>query len=76
MTWVGGTPFEDLGMTQEKMDLLKELAEDNEYWERSNMFIRSITNRKLSSLSINQRRWLGDIILALDDELVKRSWRP
>ncbi len=75
MTWVGQVPFEDAGMTDQKMDLLKELAENNDYWKRAYQFVRSSANRKLFSLSDNQRRWLTTIILDLDDELHKRGQR-
>ena len=75
MTWVDQVPFEDIGMTEQKMDLLKQLAEDNDYWKRAYRFVQSSTNRKLSSLSDNQRKWLTTIILDLDDELDKRGRR-
>lgn len=75
MTWVGQVPFEHLGMTEDKMDLLKELAEDNSYWKKAHGFIRSIAGSVPSSLSYNQRRWLNTIILGLDDELHRRSWK-
>jgi len=75
MTWIGQVPFEDLGMTGDKMDLLKEVAEDNSYWKRAHDFVRSIVGRMPSSLSYSQRQWLTTIILDLDSELDKRSWR-
>lgn len=75
MVWIGQVPFEDLGMTEDKMNLLKELAEDSSYWRRAHDFVQSITGCVPSSLSYDQRRWLTTIILSLDDELNKRSWR-
>ncbi len=75
MTWIGQVPFEDIGMTEDKMILLKELAEDSDYWKKAHGFIRSILGRVPSSLSHNQRSWLTTIILGLDDELNRRSWR-
>ena len=74
MTWIGQVPFEELGMTEVKMTLLAELAEDSDYWKRAHGFIRSITGSVPSSLSHKQRSWLTTIILSLDDELYKRSW--
>lgn len=75
MTWVGQIPFEDIGMTEDKMDMLAELAEDNKYWKRAHSFVHSIAGSVPSSLSYNQRRWLNTIILGLDDELYKKSWK-
>lgn len=74
MTWIGQVPFEDIGMTEDKMSLMKELAGDNSYWKKAHDFIQSIAGSVPSSLSYNQRRWLSTIILGLDDELHKRSW--
>ena len=54
MTWIGQVPFEDIGMTEDKMILLKELAEDSDYWKKAHGFIRSILGRVPSSLSHNQ----------------------
>ncbi len=75
MVWIGQVPFEDIGMTEQKMDLLKELAEDSSYWKKAHDFVRSVVGRKPSSLTYNQRQWLDTIILGLDNELYKRSWR-
>ena len=57
------------------MILLKELAEDSDYWKRAHMFVRMAADRVLSSLSDKQRGWLTTIILDLDNELYKRSWK-
>ena len=75
MTWVGETPFEEIGMTKGKFDLLNELAYENDYWMKAHMFVKAVTNRKLSSLSDFQRRWLTTIIMDLEQELYKKSWR-
>ena len=75
MTWIGQVPFEDIGMTEAKMDLLAELAEDSNYWKKAHSFIHSIAGSVPSSLSNNRRRWLTTIILDLDSELDKRSWK-
>lgn len=77
MTWIGSSrvPFSDIGMTQEKMDLLDGLAYEDDYWMKACLFVKAVTYRKLSSLSDHQRRWLTTIIMDLGDRLYKRSWR-
>lgn len=75
VAWIGQVPFEDIGMTEQKMDLMKELAEDNSYWRKAYDFVESIGGRKPSSLTYNQRQWLTTIILDLDDELHNKSWK-
>lgn len=77
LSWIGsnGVPFEDLGVTEDKMNLLEELAEDNSYWKKAHDFLKSIVGRWPSSLTYNQRQWLTTIILDLDSELDKRSWK-
>ena len=77
MSWVGSSkvPFHELGMTQEKLDLMEGLATENSYWRRCNMYVKAITGRKLTSLTNSQRRWLTTIIMDLDNELYKKSWR-
>lgn len=71
--WHGGVPFKDLGMTSEMMDLLPELAENNDYWAAVSRFIRQVSSRKLSSLTVNQRNWLSDIVAQLSVELDRRT---
>ena len=75
MIWVGSTPFKEIGMTVAKMELLEELAEDDNHWMKAHLFVKATTNRVLSSLSNYQRRWLTTIIMDLDIELQKKSWR-
>lgn len=75
MAWIGQVPFEDIGMTEAKMSLLGELAEDSSYWKRAHSFVQSIAGSVPSSLTYNQRQWLTTIILDLDSELDKRSWK-
>ncbi|GAG93475.1 unnamed protein product [marine sediment metagenome] len=75
MAWIGQVPFEDIGMTEDKMTLLAELAEDSSYWKKAHGFVRSIAGSVPSSLSYNQRQWLTTIILDLDNELDKRAWK-
>ena len=74
MSWIGSprVPFSEIGMTQEKLDLMKELAENNEYWRNASSFIRAVANRKLSSLSLRQRNWIYEIDASLGDELNKK----
>lgn len=73
--WIGKTPFEEIGMTEDKVSLMEELAEDNVYWSNALSFMRSIQTRKLSSLTNRQRNWLYDIDAALGVELNKRIAR-
>jgi len=75
--WLGSdrVPFQYLGMTRAKWDLLEELSMHSEYWSKAFGFVQSIVNVKLSSLGKAQRNWLTEIILSLDNELYKRSWR-
>jgi hypothetical protein len=75
MTWIGteDVPFSDKGMTKEKMDLLKELAEDNSYWASALHFIQSIRNRKYASLTSKQQDWLFEICATLEVELNRRT---
>lgn len=73
MTWLGNIPFKELGMTEQLMDLLKELAEDSDYWRGASSFVRQVADRKLSSLSDNQRDWLSNIIASLAVELNRRA---
>lgn len=75
MSWIGieDVPFSDKGMTKEKMDLLKELAEDNSYWASALHFIQSIKSRKYASLTHKQQDWLFDICATLEVELNKRT---
>ena len=75
MTWVGYTPFKEIGMTEYKMTLLAELAKDEHYWMKAHLFVKSITNRVLPSLSDYQRRWLTTVIMELDIESQKKLWR-
>ncbi len=72
-TWVGATPFMEIGMTEDKMRLFEELAEDNDYWKSSLRFIRQMSSRKLSSLTEKQRDWLENIEASLGVELSKRE---
>lgn len=73
--WEGDTPFKEIGMTEDKMRLLEELAQDNNYWKNSLYFIRSVSSRKLHSLTLRQRNWLFDIDATLGVELNKRTAR-
>ncbi len=77
MNWVGSpeVPFSEIGMTQEKLDLMKKLSMNNNYWLKCSTYVRAITNRKLSSLSSSQRSWITTIIMDLGNELYKESWR-
>ncbi len=71
--WVGSTPFQEIGMDDDKLELMKELAEDNNYWKGSLGFFRQVASRKLSSLTDKQRDWLYSIEASLSKELSKRE---
>ncbi len=71
--WVGATPFQEIGMTKEKMQLLRELGPDSDYWKSALGFINQITSRKLSSLTNKQKNWLRNIEAGLSEELNKRE---
>lgn len=71
-SWVGGVPFQEQGMTQEKMTLMEELAEESDYWKTSLSFVRSMSSRKLDTLTEKQTDWLLNIIASLGVELNRR----
>ncbi len=73
--WLGGVSFADEGMTQAKMDVMEELAKDDEYWKTALSFIRSSSTRKMSTLSEKQKSWLYNIIDSLEVELDKKEAR-
>ncbi len=75
--WIGSSevPFSELGMTEEKFNLLKNLSGNSGYWMKAHAFVKAITYRKLSSLSDFQRRWLTTIIMDLETESYRKSWR-
>ena len=77
MNWVGSSKvsFHDIGMTQEKLNLMERLSVESGYWRRCSMYVKAITNRKLTSLTNSQRTWLTTIIMDLGNELYKESWR-
>lgn len=72
-SWVGATPFKEIGLTPEKMELMGELAEDNEYWASAKGFVESVSSRRYSSLTEKQKDWLDRIEDSLGDELAKRA---
>lgn len=77
MSWIGSSriPLSEIGMTEAKYSLLDELAGESGYWMRARAFVKVSANRKLSSLSDSQRKWLTTIIIDLGGELYKRSWQ-
>jgi len=75
MTQIDFIPLANLGMTCEKYALLEELAEASDYWAIAHVQVKTAANLKLSSLSNHLRRRLTSIILELDCELYKKSWR-
>jgi len=77
MSWIGSPeiPFTDIGMTQQKWDLLKELSGDGDYWFRAYYYLLAVRHRILSSLTSSQRGWITTIILSLDTEVERRAWQ-
>lgn len=74
MTWIGSTPHHDIGMTDEKYNLLKELALSKEYWHVILVTVDSTAHLQLSSLSNDQRARLASIIIELDSAIYMKSW--
>jgi len=75
MSWIGDIPFEELGMNQERLDLLEELSEDNDYWKAASSFLQQVKDSKFSSLSDLQRNWVYEIIATLGVELNRKIAR-
>ncbi len=74
MTWIGSTPHRDIGMTDEKYNLLEELALSKEYWHVILVTVDSTAHLRLSSLSNDQRARLTSIIIELDSAIYMKSW--
>ena len=72
MTWIGEVPFTDLGMTQERIDLLDELAGTNDYWKSARSFLKGVEHREASSLSEKQQDWIENIVASLGVELNRK----
>ena len=72
MTWLGSIPYEKMGMTKERYDLLVELAKDSEYWNKALSFINSTSSRKQHTLTTPQHNWVCEIVASLGDILNKR----
>lgn len=75
MTWIGDIPFKELGMDEDKMNLLTELAKDNDYWRKAFSFVDQVRDREYSSLSDKQQDWLSNIVASLGVELNKIEGR-
>lgn len=73
MTWdrSHGVPFESLGNTRKKMDLLDKLAEVDSYWYSAKEFVKNVRYRKIESLTLPQSVWLSNIITSLGEESSK-----
>lgn len=74
-SWVSGVPFSVVGMTQEKMSLLGELAEDDKYWKTALGFVRSSSTREWTSLTTKQQDWMQNISDSLTVELSRKESR-
>jgi len=75
MTWLGKVPFSEIGMDEDKYTLLKELAEDSEYWRSAYSFIEGVRDRRLFSLTVRQSNWVMTIDAELGVELNRRAVR-
>ena len=72
-SWVTSVPYESHGMTQEKMDMMAVLAEDDDYWKTALQFVRSTSGRKFATLSVKQQDWIENIIASLAVEINKKE---
>ncbi len=55
-------------MSDEKWDLLAQLAEDSDYWNTAQDFAKQVHGRELSSMSDKQVDWFHNIEAALGRE--------
>ena len=74
-SWITSIPYANYGMTQEMMDIMAEIAEDNEYWKTALQFVRSTSGRKFNTLSEKQQIWVENIIASLAVEINKKEGR-
>lgn len=78
MSWLGKSgkpPPIIVQMDEEKRSLLKELAEDNEYWESALNFVNSTGGKDFHSLTDKQADWLTSIMAELEVRLNRRTAR-
>ena len=75
MTQADSIPLTGLGMTLEKYILLKELAETRSYWATAYTLVEAAADFGPTALSTHQRRMLSSIILELDYQLYRKSWK-
>lgn len=80
MTW-GGNGSVQTGrvfMSDDKWDMLAQLAEDSDYWSKAQDFAKSVHGRELSSMSDKQVEWYYNIDAALGKQLqykeAKEAW--
>ena len=73
-TWIDAVPLTDIGMTEEKYVLLRELAQNSKYWVIALHTVDAVAHLKLTSISNSQRARLTSIILELDGALYAKSW--
>ena len=62
-------------LTDDQWLIMAKLAEDSEYWESANGFMKSIDGRWLTSLSVKQAEWYNSIDAGLEVEVNRREGR-
>lgn len=78
MSWISGStkpPPRIIRLDREKYDLLKELAEDNDYWASALKFVDSVKNMDFYSLTDKQADWLTSIMAELSVRANKETAR-
>ena len=80
MTWGGGGSVVTgkVSLSDDKWDLLAELAESDDYWSKAQEFMKQVHGRGLSSMSDKQVEWYYNIDAALGKQLqyneAKEAW--
>jgi len=62
-------------LTDEQWLIIAKLAEDSEYWNSAQDFMKQVDGLWLTSLSVNQLGWYSDIDAQLDVEVNRREGR-
>lgn len=75
MSWTGSskTPFEDFGMTEQRLGMLVELNEEGGYWGMAYRFIMRVKDLRQDVLTNRQKEWIHTIIDDLGKELKRRT---
>lgn len=75
MVWHGQSKTEagKALLTDDQWLMMAKLAEDSEYWNSANDFMKSVDGHWLGSLSVKQLNWYYDIDARLDAEVNKHK---